>query len=260
METIFSSWEHIPLTENHIKQLHGILLRYSTKDERHRGQYKTLPNNVEAFGLDGQSLGIVFETTTPFETPFQMAALVEGTRAAETNGLLHPLLTVGSFVVQFLAIHPFQDGNGHLSRALTTLLLLKAGYVYAPYSSLESIIEENKESYYLALRRTQKTLNKEKPDWEPWLLFFLRALRTQTTRLQSKIEREQLIEGALPELSVRILEMVRERGRIQSSDIVAVTGESKGTVRNRLNELTERGLLERHGRGPATWYAFGERR
>jgi hypothetical protein len=71
METIFSSWEHIPLTENHIKQLHGILLRYSTKDERHRGQYKTLPNNVEAFGLDGQSLGIVFETTTPFETPLK---------------------------------------------------------------------------------------------------------------------------------------------------------------------------------------------
>ena len=258
MELIFASWEHMPLTENHIRQLHGILLRHSGKDERHRGHYKTVPNHVEAFGPDGQSLGIVFETASPFDTPFQMAGLVTWTRNALEAAILHPLLIVGVFVVRFLAIHPFQDGNGRLSRALTTLLLLRAGYAYVPYSSLESVIEENKEGYYLALRRTQQLGAEGQVDWEPWLRFFLAALHTQKSRLQVKIDREGLIEGALPELSLLILEMVRDRGRIKSPEVVAVTGQTRSTVRNRLNELVARGLLDRHGQGPATWYTRGQ--
>ncbi|WP_395143179.1 Fic family protein [Armatimonas sp.] len=264
METIFSSWQYLPLTENQIKQLHGILLKYSSKDERHRGYYKTLSNNVEAFGPEGESLGIVFETASPFDTPFQMAALVSETRESLEAGLVHPLLLIAAFVVRFLAIHPFQDGNGRLSRALTTLLLLRSGYSYVPYASLESIVEENKESYYLALRRTQGTLkstqgtlSSDVPDWEPWVTFFARTLHTQKSRLERKIEREQLLEGDLPELSIRILELARERGRVKSSEILILTGEKPGTVRNRLNELVERGLLNRHGKGPATWYTLG---
>lgn len=260
METVFGSWEEIRLTENHVKQMHGILLQYSTKDARHRGHYKTLPNHVEAFGPGGESLGVVFETDSPFETPFAVASLIAWTREALEDGGLHPLLVIGVFVVRFLAIHPFQDGNGRLSRALTTLLLLRAGYVYVPYSSLESVIEENKEAYYLALRRTQASLRSQEADWEPWLHFFLQSLHTQKARLEVKIEREGLIEGALPELSIQILEMVRQRGRIKSSEIATVTGGARGTVRNRLNELVERGLLDRHGNGPATWYAAGRGR
>ena len=265
METVFESWEQMPLTENHIKQMHGILLRQSVKDERHRGHYKTLPNHVEAFGPDGVSLGVVFQTDSPFETPFAMAALIAWMRESLETGDIHPLLVIGIFVVRFLAIHPFQDGNGRLSRALTTLLLLRAGYAYVPYSSLESVIEENKEAYYLALRRTQTSLRSSLADtegksvveWEPWLRFFLLSLHTQKARLEAKIDREGLIEGTLPELSIQILEMVRERGRIKSSEIVSVTGAARSTVRNRLNELVERGLLNRHGQGPATWYVMG---
>ena len=258
MEMIFTSWGDIALTENHIQQLHGVLLRYSGKDERHRGHYKAVPNHVEAFGPDGQSLGVVFETASPFDTPFEMGALVAWTRGALEAGFLHPLLVIGVFVVRFLAIHPFQDGNGRLSRALTTFLLLRSGYAYVPYSSLESVIEENKEGYYLALRRTQRIGADGEVDWEPWLRFFLAALHTQKSRLQTKVDREGLIEGALPELSLLILEMVRDRGRVQSSEIVAVTGRTRSTVRNRLNELVARGLLDRHGQGPATWYTRGE--
>ncbi len=263
METVFGSWEQIPLTENHVKQMHGILLQYSAKDERHQGYYKTLPNHVEAFGPDGASLGAVFQTDSPFETPFAMASLIAWTREALDSEDLHPLLVIGVFIVRFLAIHPFQDGNGRLSRVLTTLLLLRSGYAYVPYSSLESVIEENKEAYYLALRRTQTSLrsalaetgNAEKRvDWEPWLRFFLLSLHMQKARLEAKINREELIEGALPELSIQILEMVRERGRVKSSEIVSVTGQARSTVRNRLNELVARGLLDRHGQGPATWY------
>ena len=133
METIFSSWQEIALTEKHIKQLHGDLLKYSGKDERHRGNYKTLPNNVEAFAPDGESLGIVLETVTPFDTPRLMGELVPWTGTALASGELHPLLIITVFVVVFLEIHPFQDGNGRLSRILTTLLLLRSGYGYVPY-------------------------------------------------------------------------------------------------------------------------------
>ena len=257
METVFANYEHLLLTENHVKQLHGILLRHSGKDERHRGHYKTLSNNVEAFDPDGKSLGIIFETVSPFDTPFRMTELITETREVLDTAAVHPLLTIGIFVVRFLAIHPFQDGNGRLSRALTTLLLLRSGYHYVPYTSLESVIEENKEAYYLALRRTQTTLDAENPEWDDWLLFFLRALRTQKARLEVRIEREQLIEGPLPELSLRILEMVRERQQVKSAEILTVTGEARSTVRNRLNELVARGLLQRHGKGPATWYTQG---
>ena len=136
MELIFESYADIPLTENHIHQLHGVLLKHSDKDVRHRGHYKKLPNHVEAFDEAGRSLGVIFETATPFDTPRLMEELVALTTQAFAEGHHHPLLIVGHFVVRFLAIHPYQDGNGRLSRALTTLLLLRAGYSYVPYSSL----------------------------------------------------------------------------------------------------------------------------
>ena len=189
MDTVFESFVNISLSENYIKQLHGMLLRHVHKDERHRGEYKTLPNHVEARSADGKSLGVVFETASPFETPGRMQTLVAWTREAMEDKSLHPLVVTGLFVVEFLAIHPFQDGNGRLSRILTALLLLKSGYTYVPYSSLEAVVEENKESYYLALRRTQITLNNDAPDWVPWLTFFLRSLKKQKERLEAKIAR-----------------------------------------------------------------------
>ena len=142
-------------------------MRHSGKDVRHRGEYKALPNHVEAFDNQGQSLGIVFETVSPFDTPARMHELVAWTRDTIADRQIHPLLIIAVFVVVFLAIHPFQDGNGRLSRVLTTLLLLKAGYGYVPYSSLESVIEQNKEAYYLALRRTRGTLDQIDPDRAP---------------------------------------------------------------------------------------------
>ena len=207
MEMVFASHEDIELTENHIMQLHRDLLQFSDKDERHRGSYKTLSNNVEAFGPDGESLGVVFETATPFDTPRLMEELISWTRDVLAKGELHPLLVIAVFVVVFLAIHPFQDGNGRLSRILTTLLLLRADYAYVPFSSLESVIEQNKEGYYLALRQTQGTIRSDEPNWQPWVVYFLKALQSQKQKLEKKIERERLILGDLPELSVNILEL-----------------------------------------------------
>jgi len=256
MNTIFSHWENIPSTENHIKQLHRDLLIHSEKDERHRGAYKTLNNHVEAFDENGKSLGVVFATAAPFDTPRLMAELVSWVLAREEAKDLHPLLIIAIFIVVFLEIHPFQDGNGRLSRVLTTLLLLRAGYSYVPYSSLESVIEQSKEGYYLALRRTQGTIRTSKPDWNPWLEFFLRALQQQKRRLEKKIERERIILGDLPELSVQILELARERGRVSVAEVAKVTGVSRNTVKVHLRTLADQGHLTRHGAGRGAWYAL----
>jgi Fic family protein len=254
MELVYANHDAIPITENHILQLHSTLLRHAEKDERHRGRYKTLSNRVEVFDAQGRSIGVIFETSTPFDTPRHMAELVAWYASATRDGLLHPLVIVGMFVVVFLAIHPFQDGNGRLSRVLTTLLLLKAGYAYVPYSSLESIIEQNKEGYYLALRRTQGTLDAETVDWEPWLAFFLRSMQSQKRRLEKKVETERLMRSTLPELAVRILELAAIRGRLSVSDIIAATGEPRGTVKKRLIDLVAAGHLRTEGRGRGTVY------
>ncbi|MCC7530350.1 MAG: Fic family protein [Candidatus Melainabacteria bacterium] len=256
METIFLNWHLIPLSENHIKQLHRDLMKHSTKDDRHRGNYKSVQNNVEAFGPDGERLGTIFKTATPFDTPFKMTELIEWTNVNLQSKEIHPLLLIAVFIAEFLAIHPFQDGNGRLSRALTTLLLLKQGYAYVPYSSMENVIEAGKESYYLALRKTQTTLALDKPDWDPWIQFFLESMQKQKANLQSKISREHLIEGKLPLLSVRILKLIREQGRLKMSDIEALTGESRSTIKLRLNELIGRKMLSRNGKGPSTWYTI----
>jgi len=185
-----------------------------------------------------------------------MTELVSWTNQMLQSGEVHPLLIIAVFVADFLAIHPFQDGNGRLSRVLTTLLLLKKGYAYVPYSSLESVVEANKEGYYLALRRTQSTLESDNPAWDPWIQFFLQSMQRQKANLQTRLSRERIIEGELPALSVRILELVREHGRVKTSDVETLTGESRSTIKVRLNDLVQRGMLARYGKGPGTWYAL----
>ena len=254
MDLVFNSWQDIPLTENHIKQLHQILLQYSEKDDWHRGNYKTNSNSVAAFDEDGKQIGIVFETATPFDTPHLMTELVEWARSEIDKGQLHRLLIIAVFVVVFLEIHPFQDGNGRLSRALTTLLLLQAGYAYVPYSSLESVVEHNKEAYYLALRQTQGSIRTEAPNWQPWLMFFLRALTEQVKRLEKKVEREKLVLAALPDLSLQIVEFAREHGRVTIGEAIKLTGSSRNTLKQHFRTLVEKGHLKLHGSGRGVWY------
>ncbi|AMN47951.1 AsnC family transcriptional regulator [Steroidobacter denitrificans] len=256
MDLIFRAWEDIPFTENHVKQLHQILLQYSQKDEWHRGGYKTNSNSVAAFDENGTQIGIVFETATPFDTPRLMAELVQWINDEREKAVLHPLLIIGIFVVVLLEIHPFQDGNGRLSRVLTTLLLLQAGYTYVPYSSLESVIEASKESYYLALRQTQGTIRSDAPNWHPWLLFFLRSLAEQARRLEKKVEREKIVLAALPELSLQIVDFAREHGRVTMAEAIKLTGASRNTLKQHFRDLTERNHLEQHGSGRGVWYGL----
>lgn len=256
METVFESSESMPVTENVIKQLHRDLLAHSEKDQRHRGAYKTAPNSVEAFDADGKSVGVVFQTATPFDTPRLMSELVEWFDRESQRDVLHPLLIVAVFIVVFLEVHPFQDGNGRLSRILTTLLLLRFGYRYVPYSSMESVIEENKDRYYLALRQTQATIRTDAPDWQPWVQFFLRSLQKQKQRLETKVERERTAVSVMPALSSKILELIKEHGRVSIADLVRLTEAKRSTVKDHTRKLVTDGHLRRNGAGRSTWYSL----
>ncbi len=256
MDLVYRSWQDIPFNENQVKQLHQILLRHSEKDSRHRGQYKTNSNSVAAFDEDGVQIGIVFETASPFDTPRLMGELLTWVNDERDKAFLHPLLIIAIFVVVFLEVHPFQDGNGRLSRILTTLLLIQAGYTYVPYSSLESVIELNKEAYYLALRQTQGSIRSDAPNWQPWLAFFLRSMAEQVRRLEKKVERERIVLATLPDLSLQIVEFTREHGRITIGDAIKLTGVSRNTLKQHFRQLVERRHLNQQGSGRGVWYGL----
>lgn len=257
MDLVFQAHDDLTITENHIRQLHQTLLRHSSRDERHRGSYKTLPNNVVAFDGDGIEIGAIFETSTPFDTPREMEELVAWTNKSAREETQHPLLIIAILVVVFLAIHPFQDGNGRLSRVLTTLLLLRAGYAYVPFASLESVIEANKDIYYSSLRRTQTTLKSNDPDWLPWIGFFLCSLKKQKDILEARISREQInseAESGLPALSLQIIAILKSKGRCTATEIAEETKANRNTLKVRLRELVDTGKIKRHGKARATWY------
>lgn len=260
MEMIFASFKDIPFNENHIKQLHSVLLKYSTKDDRHRGDYKKFSNSVEAFDSFGKSRGVIFHTAAPFDTPALMTDLIEWTNTQIKRKELHQLLVIATFVIVFLHIHPFQDGNGRLSRALTTLLLLQLGYNYVPYSSFERIIEENKDAYYLALRSGQAELEEinakgksKSGGMNKWLEFFLKSMQKQKVALEAKMK-DELAATEMPPLSLKIIEFIKNRGPTSIGEAVAVTGANRNTVKVHFRNLVNGGHLKKEGVGRGIRY------
>ncbi|MBA3958092.1 MAG: Fic family protein [Parachlamydiaceae bacterium] len=256
-EQICTHFSSMPFTENMIRQLHLWLLQYSDKDERHRGEYKTIPINIEAFDSSGISIGVIFETVSPLKTPMKMQQLLQWT--TKTLETMHPLIVIGVTIVLFLGIHPFQDGNGRLSRLLTTLLMLKNGYLYAPYSSLESFIEASNEEYYLALQRTQRAWQKNKPDWTTWLLFFLRSLQRQKRHLEVKLEREQILLKGLTPLNATILDLIAAHGPLSISQIALLTQANRNTIKKSLDKLLKEQYVFLVGAGRASRYAIQQK-
>lgn len=249
---IFESSREIPLTENHLKQLHGVLLKYSERDAWHRGNYKKLENDVAVKDGD-RVVEVLFHTATPFDTPRLMEELVRDTAEALGDPVLHPLVAIGRFIVTFLAIHPFQDGNGRLARAVTVLLLLRAGYDYVPYTSLERIVEENKQEYYASLRESQLAMREDPAAFAVWLLFFLRALQAQQRSLQAKLQVERaLLE--VSEVQQRIAGFVTEQGRTTSQAIAQSLSLQPRAVRYHLGILAERGVIAARGGRKGRYY------
>ncbi|MEK7127771.1 MAG: Fic family protein [Patescibacteria group bacterium] len=253
LENVFNSWQTIIFSESVMKHFHKELLKYVEKDKLHRGEYKKSENKVIMINEAGQSAGILFDTVSPYLTPSRMQELVEWTRNALIAKKYHPLLIIGNFLVEFLAVHPFTDGNGRLSRILTNLLLLKSGYIYMPYISHEKLVEDNKPDYYLALRTSQKTFGTKNDNVESWLNFFLDMLFKQAEMAVELLGAENL-ENILSPKQLKIWQYLLTVEETTPRKIESVTKISRPTVNQVLSKLLNLKKIERLGFGRATRY------
>lgn len=255
LELILGSYADIKLSEALILQLHRDMLKYSDKDERQRGNYKFGPNRVEAKDQNGNVVGVIFDPTPPHLTPKEMRELVEWLGWAEANTFKHPLIRIGNFIFEYLAIHPFQDGNGRLSRLLTNLMLLQQGYLFTALVSHEKLIEERKADYYLALNRTQSSWKSDSEDIFPWLIYFLEIVKAQATKALELIEQDN-VESLLSEKQLALWRWAQTRNAPEFSrkDAVEALEFPPRTVESIIKKLLDLKRLGRIGEGRSTRY------
>jgi Fic family protein len=253
LQNVFDSFEDLHLNESLVKHFHKELLKHVEKDELHRGNYKGRENKVEMIDEAGKSIGTLFDTTPAYLTPKEMTELVDWTKLALDEKKYHPLLVIGNFIVEFLNIHPFQDGNGRMSRILTNMILLQQGYLYMPYVSHEKLIEDNKPDYYLALRHSQKTFKTEKQDIIPWLNFFLTVLLQQAQIAIGLLTTEN-IETLLSPKQLAVWEYLQTVDEATPNEIAEKAKVARPTVNQVLNKLLDMKKIERIGEGSGIRY------
>ena len=253
LKNVFEAWQTIRFTEGSIKHLHKELLKHVEKDKQHRGEYKRTENKVHMIDAVGKSVGILFDTTPAYLTPKEMQELVEATQNAFKEKRYHPLLIIGNFLVEFLLIHPYADGNGRISRILTNLLLLQHGYVYVPYVSHEKLIEDNKPDYYMALRKSQKTLRSKKPDITPWLEFILSVVLTQATAAIELLSEENIAKVLSPK-QIAVWQYLQKVEEATPGEISKHAKGARPTVNQVLDKLLRLKKIERLGLGRSTRY------
>lgn len=253
LKNVFDSWEHIKFSENTIKHFHQELLKYTEKDKFHKGDYKRGENRVEMVDDRGKRMGVLFDTTPAYLTPKQTQELVEWTKEALNIKKYHPLLIIGNFIVEFLNIHPFEDGNGRISRILTNLLLLQAGYLYMPYVSHEKLIEDQKPQYYIALRKSQRTFQTTHPSIISWLEFLLGLILVQAQKAIDLISQEN-IENILSNKQIAVWEYLQKVNEAAPKQISKATKIAHPTVRQILLKLLKLKKIERLGMGRSTRY------
>ena len=253
LTNVFDNYASIPLSESTIKFFHRELLKYAEKDTLHRGEYKKKENKVMMVDAAGVPTSVIFDTAPAYLTPKEMQELVEWTQQALIEKRYHPLLIIGNFIVEFLNIHPFEDGNGRLSRILTNLLLLQLGYHYMQYVSHEKLIEEKKPDYYVALRQSQKTFGKENESVAAWMEFFLDILLDQSHRAIALLSNEQTdkLLSKQQQLVWRHIESVHEATPLE---IAKATGVPRPTINQALVKLLRLKRIERIGLGRSTRY------
>ena len=255
LQLVFDSYKDIGFSEGVILQFHGMLLKHSEKDKFQRGKYKSSPNQVVAFDKAGGQ-AVLFNPTEPHLTGPEMRELIEWTNSCLKNGEFHSILVIANFVVEFLAIHPFHDGNGRLSRILTNLLLARAGYTYIPYASLEKIIEDHKTEYYLSLRTAQKDIKSPKTEVAPWVHFFVNTMIRQIEVLQGFLEKTPT-ETILSENQRKTLKLF-ERNEVLTNRLVSESLLIPSvTAKQILGRLVELKLIRRVGSGRSTRYEKG---
>ena len=255
LEKIFDSWKNVGFSESSIKHLHKELLKYVEKDDLHRGEYKKKENQVQMLDESGKLTGVIlFDTTPAYLTPKEMQEVTEWAISALKERKHHPLLIVGSFLVEFLNIHPFEDGNGRLSRILTNLLLLKEGYFYMPYVSHEKLVEDNKPDYYVALRQTQRTFKDDNNgNINPWLDFFLSLILEQSRQAVDLLSKEN-VEKLLSPKQLLVWQYLQTVEEATPGDITTNVNIARPTVNQALDKLLKLKKVERIGLGRTTRY------
>lgn len=255
LELVLDNYADMRLREALILQLHRDMLKYSDKDERQRGAYKFGSNRVEARDQKGNVVGVIFNPTPPHLTPKEMQELVEWQQEADGENFKHPLVRIGNFIFEYLAIHPFQDGNGRTSRLLTNLLLLQQGYMFTALVSHEKLIEDRKADYYLALNKAQSSWKSRKEDIFPWLIYFLEIVKSQATDALALIQ-EDRIENLLSEKQLALWQWAQARSEPEFSrkDAIEALQFPARTVEASIKKLVELKRLEKVGQGRATRY------
>lgn len=254
LELILNHYGDIPISESSILKLHHDMLQYSDKDLRHKGSYKFGPNRVEAKDHNGKIIGIIFDPTPPYLVKKEMQELIDWYNWATSAKIKHPLILIANFIFEYLAIHPFQDGNGRTSRLLTNLLLLQQGYFFTSIVSHERLIEGNKAAYYLALNKTQKTWKSSKENISLWLTFFLNIIKSQSQQALKIIEGDD-IEYLLSEKQLVLWRWANIRKtEFSRKDAVEALKFSERTVEYIIKKFVELKRLERIGKGSASRY------
>lgn len=254
LQLVFENFTEISPSESSILSLHNQLLKYSSKDEHHMGRYKNLENTVEMIDQRGKVLGVLFDTTPAYLTPKVMQELVEWLNMDyRLSTSHHPLIHIANFIVEFLKIHPFQDGNGRLSRILTNLLLLRAGYEYVPYVSHEKLIEDKKADYYVALRKSQTTFGTENEFIADWVEYFTNILLEQAERAVAILSGQE-IEKLLSPQQLKVWTYLGDVDEVTPGQISEATGVARATVSQAIARLTEMKKVERIGFGSTTRY------
>ena len=254
LEVILNNYADIEISERYIHQLHGILLKHSDKDQPNKGNYKQSSNKVVANYPDGTQRTL-FDPTAPHLTPMEMQQLIGWLNERIAKKDMHPLVCIAGFVYEFLSIHPYKDGNGRLSRLLTTLLMMKQGYEFIQYVSFENVIESSKEEYYRVLMDGQQDRYKDNERISAWVLYFMQCLITLTQRLDAKYETYSKLKTALNKRQQQVMDFIRDNEPVQVGDIEkALIEYSRNTLKKDLIYLVKERLLLKTGDRKGTRY------
>jgi Fic family protein len=260
LNLILDSYDAIDIKENHIHHLHKLLLKASSKDESHRGKYKSLSNKVVA-KYPGGNQKVIFNTTEPFLVKEEMKTLITWTNKYINNEEIHPLIVIATFVYEFLSIHPYQDGNGRLSRLLTTLLLLKSEYDFMKYASMEIEIEKSKKDYYKALMNCQKHRGSDKEIIGEWITFFLEMLQTTILKLEERYSQIKDKKSYLNDRQKEILNFISDNEPVKISDIIPnLKNYTSYTLKKDMKYLADEGYIKKMGQARATIYIINEKK
>lgn len=250
LKTIHENFEYIPITRNYILQLHGILYQYSGRSIG--GRFKNVQNYIKETRADGTEI-IRFVPLAPYETSEAVDSICENYNRAIDNGIVDPLILIPIFINDFLCIHPFNDGNGRMSRLLTTLLLYRSGYVVGRYISLEQKIERTKDAYYDALQSASAGWHEDNADITQFIKYILGVVLSAYRDFENRVT---LVDTKLPAIEQVRQAVAKKIGKFTRSEIMELCPSiERSSVAASLKKLVESGEISIHGSGRNTFYS-----